>query len=82
MTRQEVIKRLNKGDTLEMEFEGLESSFVVWIRREEICNFNRRRLWEHEDIGPIHMRFWGNGGVQWLHITEKQLDGFLRRNFQ
>jgi hypothetical protein len=82
MTLTEAIALVDGGATLVVDFQGVETPFVIWVRRETYCDFPRRRKWEHDEMGPIHLRFWGVAGVQWLHISEKQLDGFLQRNFR
>lgn len=80
MTKKEALKILHSGQALELDFRG-ESFFEVKIYLRGVCDFSRRRRWEHDEIGPVHVRFWGDGGVHWIHITEKQLEGFLNRNY-
>lgn len=85
MTRLEAIRAIRRGDRLEKDFSaklyGIERDIEVWIRKEDTCNFSKRRRHEHKTIGPIHLRLWAVGNPHWLHITPKQLLGFIRRNY-
>lgn len=80
MTKKEALEILHSGKALEVNFKG-ESFFEVRVYLRGYCDFSRRRQWEHDQIGPVHIRFWGDGGVHWIHISEQQLDAFLDRNF-
>jgi hypothetical protein len=87
MTRLEAIHclRHDHGTLIRMfgKDDGLSGEgFEVWIRIEEICNFTRRRQPDHIKYGPIHLRLSAGWPPHWLHITPKQLLGFIRRNYQ
>lgn len=85
MTRLEAIKAIRNGESLTVDFSaklyGIERDIEIWIRKENSCNFQKRRKQEHKTIGPIHLRLWSVASPHWLHITPKQLLGFIRRNF-
>lgn len=85
MTRLEAIRAIRRGERLEKDFSaklyGIERDIEVWISKEDSCNFQKRRKHEHKTIGPLHLRFWSVAYPHWLHITSKQLLGFIRRNY-
>lgn len=86
MTRLEAIKSIRRGERLEKDFSaklyGIERDIEVWISYSKNCSgFQARRRHEHHTIGPIHLRFWSVAYPHWLHITPKQLLGFIRRNY-
>lgn len=84
MTRLEAIRKIRKGETIEVLFtpeeHGVSSSFMVSVHYLDICNFSRHKRRGHETIGPIHCLFF-SGAPFWIHITPKQLLGFIRRNY-
>lgn len=85
MTRFQAIQAIREGKRLEVVFNpethGVSQGFVVMVYHTEICDFPRQRQPHHESIGPIHCLFWGGGRPSWVHITPKQLLGFIRRNY-
>lgn len=85
MTRKEAIQKIRKGERLEVVFtpeqHGVSQGFVVMLYHTEICDFPRQRLHHHATIGPIHCMFWSGGNPRWIHISPKQLLGFIKRNF-
>lgn len=85
MTRLEAIRAIRKGQRLIVEFSadyhGIERDLEVWVSKEDSCNFSKTRKHEHQSIGPIHVRLWEVSHPHWLHITPKQLLGFIRRNY-
>jgi hypothetical protein len=87
MTRLEAIKVVRSGQYLETYFypdtSGVVQTVQVWIGYEPgACRgFSKRRLFEHTDYGPIHVRLWSVGYPDWVHINPKQLLSFIRRNY-
>lgn len=85
MTRLEAIRAIRRGGKLEVDYSaklyGIERDMEVSISKETTCNFQKRRRHEHHTIGPLHLRFWAVSTPHWLHITSKQLLGFIRRNY-
>lgn len=84
MTRLEAIKHVRRGERLDVMFtpdqHGVTSSFMVAVYYMDVCNFPRARRPDHDRIGPIHLLFF-SGSAIWIHITPKQLLGFIKRNF-
>lgn len=84
MTRLEAIKSVRKGERLDVVFtpqqHGVSDQFLVAMFYMGICNFPRHRQPDHDRIGPIHCLFFSGVG-HWIHVTPKQLLGFIRRNF-
>ncbi len=85
MTRLEAIRYVRSGQRLIKIFwpdwDGVSSELEVWINYQKICDYSRRRQPEHDRIGPIHVRFWSGSTPHWIHITPKQLLGFIKRNY-
>jgi hypothetical protein len=85
MTRLEAIRRIRNGERLIKQFwpdwDGVERELEVWINHQDHCDFRRSRQDEHSRIGPLHLRFWSVSWPHWIHITPKQLLGFIRRNY-
>lgn len=81
MNKQEALEHLMDGKELSKEFEG-ETVFEVRIQITELCNFSRHKKYQHEDVGPIHVRFWSIGNPHWIHITWEQLFSYLDRHFK
>lgn len=85
MNRREAAHAIREGKRLEVTFtpetHGIVQAFIVMVYHTDVCDFPRERLHHHATIGPIHCLFWSGGHPHWLHITPKQLLGFIRRNF-
>lgn len=85
MTRLEAIRFLRAGNALIKQFtpenDGVSMELEVRIYAVDICDFSRHRQPEHESIGPIHLRFWEGRNPDWIHISHKQLLGFIKRNY-
>ncbi len=85
MTRLEAIQHVRQGGRLEVVFRpdthGTSQSFVVMMYHTDICDFPRERQDAHERIGPIHCMFWAGNRPHWIHVSPKQLLGFIRRNY-
>lgn len=85
MTRLEAIRAVRKGTRIDTLFtpkeHGVTQQFIVMIYHLDICDFKRTRREGHERIGPIHCMFYSGGTPQWIHITSKQLLGFIKRNY-
>lgn len=86
MTRLEAIKHIRAGRQLNKVFGpdmyGVVRTLEVMIQYTKYCDYPRRRMWQHEEIGPIHVRLDSIWPPHWIHITPKQLLGFIRRNFK
>jgi hypothetical protein len=85
MTRLEVIRAIRKGTRIDTIFtpeqHGVSTQLMVMLYHLDICDFPRERQDGHERIGPIHCLFYSGGAPRWIHITPKQLLGFIRRNY-
>lgn len=85
MTRLEAIKKIRKGERIEASFRpethGVSTELFVMMYHMDICDFRRERQYQHATIGPIHCMFWSGGTPHWLHISPKQVLGFIRRNY-
>ncbi len=85
MTRLEAIKAVRRGERIDAIFtpdsHGVSRNIIVAMYYVDVCDFPRRRRSDHETIGPIHCMFFAGGYPDWVHITPKQLLGFIRRNF-
>ena len=87
MTRLEAIRLVRSGQYLETYFypetSGVVQTVQVWVQYEPgPCNgFSKRRVFEHDAYGPIHVRLWSVGHPDWVHISPKQLLSFIRRNY-
>jgi hypothetical protein len=86
MTRLQAIKYIRAGGTLIKLFEanryGIEDNLEVWLRHQDICDFDRVKRIEHDTIGSVHLRLCSEGGKpNWLHITPMQVLHFLKRNY-
>lgn len=87
MTRLEAIRVVRSGKYLETTFDpetsGVVQHLQVWVQYETgPCNgFSKRRVFEHDAYGPIHVRFWSVSWPDWIHINSKQLLSFIRRNY-
>jgi hypothetical protein len=86
MTRLEAIRSIRKGERLEEVFtpkeHGVSRQFVVMLYHIKNCDLPRASSREgHKSIGPIHCMFFSGGTPRWLHVTPKQLLGFIRRNY-
>jgi hypothetical protein len=85
MNRLEAIKSLRAGNGLSITFtpaqHGVSSDFLTIIRLENQCDLNERFWKNHAAYGPLHMGFISGSVFTWIHITPKQLLGFIRRNY-
>jgi hypothetical protein len=85
MTRLEAIRAIRNGTRVDTLFtpeeHGVSGKFMVMIYHLDICDFPRARQEAHDRIGPIHCLFYSGGSPHWIHITPKQLLGFIRRNY-
>lgn len=86
MTRLEAIKLIRNGGELVKQFrpdwDGVEKDLEVRLVYQKSCSgFSLRRVHEHHTHGPIHVRLWSVAWPDWLHISPKQLLGFIRRNY-
>lgn len=85
MTRLEAIRHLRNGGRLEKIFrpdwDGVERELEVRMIYRHWCDFPRDQQWKHKAHGPIHVRLWSASWPNWIHISPKQLLGFIRRNY-
>ncbi len=85
MNRLQAIKHIRAGQTLVKIFEedryGIDGELVIWLRYMDICDFGRTKKQAHDNVGPIHCRFWEGGKPHWIHISPKQVLSFIKRNF-
>lgn len=85
MTRLEAIRSIRRGQKLIKmfypEWDGVERELEVRISHRPWCDYPRREQWKHEAHGPVHVRLWGAGPPIWIHISAKQLLGFIKRNY-
>jgi hypothetical protein len=61
MTRLEAIKKVRRGESLEVyfnpEYHKVTSSFLVAVHYMDICDYPRHKRPDHAIIGPIHCLF-------------------------
>lgn len=85
MTRLEAIRWVRGGQTLSKVFTSeadlVSQTLEVWVRHTVICDYVRHKQPAHENIGPLHVRFWSGAMPHWIHISPKQLLSFIKRNF-
>jgi hypothetical protein len=85
MTRLEAIKKIRKGERLEVMFTpethpGVSQGFIIMMYYVQFCDFPREKQQGH-DSGPIHCMFFSGMRPFWIHITPHQVLGFIRRNY-
>jgi hypothetical protein len=85
ITRLQAIREIRLGRELKKtyrpETDGVSGELEVIIQYTKYCDFQRAKQWAHQEVGPIHVRFWSGSNPHWIHITPKQLLGWIKRTY-